>query len=100
MLFIMYVAEIRKKTIRLLLKCIGVYIILALTLNIQLTLGMGVISFIYFLYRINLVKKNEIIDCDKYPYYKEWEGFYTLVGIFWAGGLIIFHFYHIFTYSG
>jgi len=96
----MYVAEIRKKTIRLLLKCIGVYIILALTLNIQLTLGMGVISFIYFLYRRNLVKKNEIIDCDKYPYYKEWEGFYTLVGIFWAGGLIIFHFYHIFTYSG
>ena len=53
----MYVAEIRKKTIRLLLKCIGVYIILALTLNIQLTLGMGVISFIYFLYRRNLVKK-------------------------------------------
>jgi len=96
----MYMAEINKKSFRLLLKCIGVYIVLALTIKFPITIAMGIISLIYFIYKRSLIKNNEIIDCDKYPHYIEVSNFHCFLGVLWGVSIIFFHFYLEFTYTG
>ena len=96
----MYVAEIRKKSFIFFLKCMGVYIILALTMKIPLTIGCGIISLIHSFYQRGLVKNNEIIDCGKYPHFKDATNFHCFIGVLWGVFIIFFHFYHISTYTG
>jgi len=88
----MYIVEIRKKSIRLLLICIGIYIVLGLTIDLPITIGMGIICPIHSIYKRSLIKNNEIIDCDRIPYYIEMTNFKCILGVLCGASLLLLHF--------